>query len=124
MPFEKGNPGKPKGIKHKKTVLLEETAARLKCDPFKILCLFANGDWKALGYENECYFSEKPDGAVNMGYVIAPEMRLHAAKEAVKYLYAQKRSVEVIADITNSNPKEEEEVKELVDWLKQLKEME
>lgn len=55
----------------------------------------AKGDWKALGYDAECYFTEKPDGAVKMGYVVTPEMRLHGAKEACRYLYPIRKQVEV-----------------------------
>lgn len=84
-----------KGTKNRKTLEVEEIASKLKCNPFEVLCLFAKGDWKALGYENELYFIEKPDGQVKMGYVVTPEMRLQGAKEAAKYLYSQKRAVEV-----------------------------
>lgn len=93
-----GRGGRPKGAINKKTAQLEDVAKRLKCDPFEILCHFANGDYKALGYEAECFFSEKPDGAVKMGYVISPDLRVHAAKEAIKYLHAQKKAVELSAN--------------------------
>lgn len=92
--------GRQKGTKNKSRTAVEETAARLKVNPFEVLCLFAKGDWKALGYEAECYFAEKPDGAVKMGYVISPEMRVTAAKEASKYLYPQKKALEVSTDET------------------------
>ena len=86
--------GSRKGIPNKRSAQLDEVARRLKCDPFELLLLFAKGDWKALGYENECYFAEKADGSVKMGYVISPETRMYAAKEAIKYLHAQKKAVE------------------------------
>lgn len=89
--------GRQKGTKNKNRTAVEEMAARVGVDPFEILCFFAKGDWKSLGYEAECYFAEKPDGAVKMGYVISPEMRVTAAKEASKYLYAQKKAVEISA---------------------------
>lgn len=98
MPKGKKFGGRKKGTPNKSSLRVEEIAQRLGCDPFEILCNFANGDWKRLGYENECYFSEKPDGAVKMNYVINPEMRLTAAKEAVKYLHAQKKAVELSTD--------------------------
>ena len=122
MPFQKGNPGKPKGTKTKRTKEVEEIAERLKVNPFELLCLFAKGDWKKLGYDNECYFSEGPDGQTKMGYTITPDMRLIAAKEATKYMYAAKRSVEVMAQVQTTQS-EDEEVKELYHWLKVLKEM-
>lgn len=85
--------GRPKGSKNIRSITVEMIAANFKVDPFEILMRFVAGDWKALGYENECYFKEGPAGEIKMGYVISPEMRLHAAKEAAKYLYSQKQSV-------------------------------
>lgn len=73
-------------------------AAKFKLDPFQIQMMFALGDWKGLGYEAECYFMEKADGAIKMGYVISPEMRLDAAKNAAKYLYAVKQNVDVTSN--------------------------
>lgn len=87
--------GRQKGSLNKRTQLVEDIAARFDLDPFEVLMLFMMGDWKALGYENECYFAEKPDGEIKMGYVIPPELRMNAAKEASKYLYAQKKAVEL-----------------------------
>lgn len=54
----------------------------------------AKGDWKALGYEAECYFKEGPDGAVKMGYVLSPELRMNAAEKACRYLYSQKQAIQ------------------------------
>lgn len=122
MGFQKGNPGKQKGTTWKKTLLLEEKAQKLKCDPFEILLRFANGDWKGLGYDAECYFIEKPDGQVKAGYTISPEMRLTAAKEAVKYLHAQKRAVDVTMDASVGVTKEK--VAEAWQELKELQQIE
>jgi len=96
MAFEKGHKkygGRKKG--YIKNHVAHEIATQLKCNPFEVLCHFTNGNWKALGYEAECYFKETDNGAVKMGYVISPDMRLQAAKEASKYLYAQRRAVEI-----------------------------
>lgn len=68
--------GKKKGFKKDRSV--EETAERLGCDPFEVLCLFAKGDKKTLGVKQ-----------------VTASMRLAAAKEACKYLYSQKRAVEI-----------------------------
>ncbi len=79
--FERGHAkigGRQKGqSKHK---VAEETAKRLGIDPFEVLCLFAKGDWMELRIN-------KDD--------IRPRDRLEAAKEACKYIYAQKRAVEI-----------------------------
>ena len=85
--------GRKKGTRNKNSVIIEEMAIKLGVSPFEVLLRFADGDWKGLGYENECYFSEKPDGAVKMGYVITPESRLKAAESAAKYLYPQKQAI-------------------------------
>lgn len=95
MPFKKGAPGRLKGVRNKDNQLVEVTAKRLGVNIFEILCLFAMGDWKALGYESEVYFAEKADGATKMGYVISPEMRLKAAESAAKYLYSQQKALDV-----------------------------
>lgn len=86
--------GRQKGTINKKNQAVEETARRLGIDLFETLCLFAMGDWKRLGYDNECFFAEKPDGVVKMGYVISPEMRLKATEQACKYLYSPKQAVD------------------------------
>jgi len=101
MAFVKGNPGKPKGAKNRRTLHLEETAARLNVDPFEVLLMFAGNLWKELGYESECYFSEKSEGdgsTIKMGYVISPETRMKAAADACRYLYIPKKSVDVTSD--------------------------
>lgn len=95
MAFQKGNPGRPRGSFNKHSTQALEIAMRLQIDPFEVLCLFAKGDWKALGYENEVYVKETASGAFTLGYTITPDMRLHAAKEACKYVYAQKKEVEL-----------------------------
>lgn len=87
--------GRQKGTPNKESLPLEQKAKDLGVDPFDILLKFAAGNWKDLGYENECYFMEKPDGAVKMGYTITPEMRLKAASEACQYLLPKKKAVEL-----------------------------
>lgn len=89
-------PGRPKGSKDKRHILVEETAMKLGCDPFKILCLFANADWKALGYDSSVEVAESKDGnSTFIKHTISPELRASCAKDACKYLYSQKQSVEV-----------------------------
>lgn len=95
MGFQKGHPGyKKKGTINHRTAMAYEIINRLKVDPFEVLCLFAKGDWKTLGYQNEVYVKETAKGEYTLGYTITPEMRLQAAKEAVKYVYAQKKETE------------------------------
>lgn len=72
--------GRPKGLPNKNTKTLMERAEALGVDPFKILLLFANNDWKGLGYTENS---------------ITNDQRLNATKEASKYLYPQRRAIEV-----------------------------
>lgn len=87
--------GRKKGTTNAKTKLVEETAKRLGIDPFEVTLLFAKGDWSSLGYENECYFSENASGSTKLNYVISPDLRAKCAMDACKYLYSQKRDVEI-----------------------------
>jgi len=100
MAARKGEPrspkaGRKKGTPNKSSIPAQELAEKLGINPFEILLRFAAGDWQGLGYENECYFAEKPDGAVKMGYVISPEARAKASAEATKYLMPQRKAVEI-----------------------------
>lgn len=101
MGFQKGHKhskGRPKDSKNKDPLALEERAIARGVDVFEIALDFASANYKALGYENECYFTEKLDGAVKMGYVISPEMRLKAVETLLKYIYPQKKAVELSTD--------------------------
>lgn len=93
--MRKAGPGRPKGSKNEITTLASVIAARMNYDPFEALINFSRGDWKALGYESDVYHMEKPDGSVKMGYVVTPQMRLDATKEAMKYIYPTQKSVEI-----------------------------
>lgn len=98
MPFKKGMQkigGRSKGVPNKDSLGLEERAHARGVDIFQVALDFVTGNYKALGYENECYFMEKPDGAVKMGYTITPEMRLKACEFLMKYVYPQKKALEI-----------------------------
>lgn len=92
--------GRQKGSLNKRTLVVEEIAAKFDIDPFEALMMFVANDWEGLGYDNEMYFKEGANGEVKMGYVITPEMRMQAAKEASKYLYSQKKAVELSTNDT------------------------
>jgi hypothetical protein len=84
--------GRQKGSRNKRNLQVEEMATRFDLDPFEILMMVANGDWQGLGFE-----SPKQDIVTAHGTVselnIKLSDRLHAAKEAAKYLHAQKQSI-------------------------------
>lgn len=91
--------GRQKGTPNKESTTAASIAARLGVDPMEILLYFAIGDYKALGYENELYHKETASGEVKMGYVITPETRMNAAKEAAKYIYPQLKALEHTGDV-------------------------
>jgi hypothetical protein len=90
---------KPRG-KGKRSILVEETAAKLGFDPFKTICLFAMGDWEALGYDSSVEVKQSKDGeSTFLQYTITPELRAACAKDACRYLYSPKpSSVDLSAD--------------------------
>jgi hypothetical protein len=85
--------------KGKRSILVEETAMKLGFDPFKTLCLFGMGDWKALGYDSSVEVKESDEGQTFIKYTISPELRAACAKDACKYLYSQKQAVEVSGNL-------------------------
>jgi hypothetical protein len=87
--------GRPKGAKNIRSFDAEILAARLGINPLEIVMKFAAGDWKGLGYESDRYEIETPSGNIKQVFVITPNMRLDASKEASKYLFSQKKSIEL-----------------------------
>lgn len=101
MAFKKGKEktgGREKGTPNKDSLNLEERAKERGVDVFNVALDFASGNWKALGYDNECYVMENPSGATKIGYTITPEMRLKAIEFLMKYIYTQKKAVELSSD--------------------------
>ena len=100
MPFVKGQKkvsgsGRQKGVSNKKTLDAREMAERLGVDPLEILFHFASRNWKALGYDTEYQQKQLKEGGSISVERITPEMRLTAAKEAVRYVYPQTKAVEL-----------------------------
>jgi hypothetical protein len=87
--------GRKKGTPNKDSLSIEQKAQELGFDPLKVLIHFAQGDWKSLGYDSEVYHMEKADGSINMGFVITPNMRMTATETIMKYIYPQKKAVEL-----------------------------
>ena len=117
MPFKKGNKsgGRPKGSKNKVIGNVDELVAKLNVDPLEILLLFSKGDWKALGYKQESTSCFTNAGIEYERFTITPEIRMNAAKEAVKYCYSQKKAIEIApADHKKWNI-------EIVDYTKEVK---
>lgn len=102
MPGRTNNPkGRPKGAKNKDKGELVALAEKLGVNPFEILLHFAKGDWKALGYDSETRSRWTNAGIEYEEEIIKAETRMNAAKEASKYMYPQKKAVEVSTDPEN-----------------------
>jgi len=98
MPFQTGNTegkGRPKGSKNKAVQVVEDLVTKLDVDPLEILMLFAKGDWKALGYKSESTIAYTSAGIEYEKLTITPEHRINAATSAVKYIYSQKKAIEL-----------------------------
>jgi hypothetical protein len=98
MPFKKGHEkigGRPKGSPNKRSFLAEEIAKRHDVDPFEVMIQIAANDWQGLGYDKPTKTEWLQAGIEVEEDRIKLSDRLHAAKEASKYLYTQKKSIEL-----------------------------
>lgn len=94
MPFGKKYGGRTKGTPNKSTLPLKQKAEELGIDPFKILLLFAEGDWQALGYKEEQFISSANDNGTYYKYTIDPSVRKTAAKEACEFIFPKLKAIE------------------------------
>ena len=90
----KGNRGRPKGALSAKRREIEEMHKASKLGPAEFLFAILNGDWATLGY----YYDTKK--VVMNGHPVEVECisldhRMEAAKELMKYLYVQKKTLDV-----------------------------
>jgi hypothetical protein len=95
----KGNPktpgsGRKKNTPNKVSIPLQELSQEMGVDPFEILLLFAAGDWKKLGYQQEIIIKHGAQGVQNEEYVIQPHVRAKAAAEAAQYLYPKLKAID------------------------------
>lgn len=91
--------GRTKGTPNKDPLQLEERAKALGVDVFEVMVHFTSGNYEKLGYINETYIRESHDGkSTTLGYTITPEMRMKAATELMKYIYPQKKALELSTD--------------------------
>ncbi len=86
--------GRAPGARGKAGRQIDEMAVQMNVNPFKILLLFASGDWEALGLKSETVTVHLPGGAINEEWSIPVALRLKAASEAAAYLYPKLKSVE------------------------------
>lgn len=89
--------GRKIGTPNKRTEELENIAQRIGVNPFEVLCLISAGNWKGLGYKEKTKNKWLPSGIEVEEDVISLESRLQAAKEACKYLFPQRKAVDLTA---------------------------
>lgn len=87
--------GRSKGTPNKRTLLVEEIAAKYDLDPFDFLMKVVNNDWKALGFSEEKKTIFTPQGIEMEENNIKLDHRIQAAKFASKYLYSEKKPLEL-----------------------------
>lgn len=97
MPFKKGEGGRKKGAINKRSREALEIAERMNFCPIEILIHVARADWEALGYESKSRSCWTSAGIEYEEDIIKVEHRVNAAKEVAKYLYPQKKAVELSA---------------------------
>lgn len=96
MKNKTNNPnGRPKGAKNRRTLAVDEIAARFEKDPLEILLMFAHRDWKALGYKSGQMKKITKDGVAVWVDVISPELQQVSAKDAAKFIHPQKKAIDV-----------------------------
>lgn len=83
-----------KGAKGKTTMKARELADSLGVDPLEILLHFASGNWQALGYDSPEVKRVSAQGNEYYEDVITADLRLSAAKDAVKYIYPAQKAIE------------------------------
>lgn len=95
----KGSPrpdgaGRKKGTPNKSSLKADDIAQRLGCDPFEILIMFANGDWKGLGYPSATETRYSAKGTEFIVDAITKDQRLKAASEASQYLLPKRKAID------------------------------
>lgn len=87
--------GRKKGTRNKLTDEARAIAERMGIDPFEVLLLFADGDWKKLGYDKPKYVTGVNEWGTWYKWTIDPAVRAKAAAEACRFLKPQLKSVEL-----------------------------
>lgn len=86
--------GRPKGCKNKRSFIAEIIASKYELDPFEVLMQIAAGDWETLGFKTRTRPVFTAQGIEMEEDNVPLAQRCIAAKEAVKYLYPQKKQIQ------------------------------
>jgi hypothetical protein len=94
--------GRPHATRISNTrIPLYEIADKLQCNPFEILCRFALGDAKGLGYSDSKHLTSTAKGELIEKDIISPELRIRAAAEAAAYLHPKLKAIEHSGEVKN-----------------------
>lgn len=88
--------GRTKGTPNKSTAEAQELADRLGINPLEVILLFAGGKWEELGYDSSTITKFVGENVV-VEPVISPELRQKSAKDACEYIYAKRKSIDVVS---------------------------
>lgn len=84
---------------------LRRRAKELGIDPWDILLYFAQGDYKALGYQSPYVTKYTNTGKEYEDLLISPELRQKSAADAAQYIHAKRKAVEMEIESTEEKPK-------------------
>jgi hypothetical protein len=112
--------GRKKGTPNKITAQVLEKTRELGIDPLEILLLFAAGDWKALGYEEDRFLSGSNEHGAYCKWTIDPAVRARCAAEACQYLYPKRKAIEHSGqmDVTNTVTVAKSDLEERIKQIK------
>lgn len=95
--FQKGHKkfgGRKKGSVNHDWRPVRERIQALGCDPIVVLALFANGDWKGLGYEAPTSTRWTGNGIEYEEERIPPSLRAKCAADLAQYVEPKLKSIE------------------------------
>ena len=84
---------------------LRRRARELGIDPWDILLFFAQGDYKALGYDSPYVSKYTTTGKEYQDLLISPELRQKSAADAAQYIHAKRKAVEMELESNEDKPK-------------------
>lgn len=118
MPAGKKYGGRKKGTPNKSTQSVREMADRIGVDPLEILLMVAANDWEGLGFDTDVTHFEKAEGdgsVIGEKPRISLDQRIQAAKEAAKYLHAQRKALEHSGEVDLGLIEEAKRIAEMSD---------
>ena len=95
MGYKKGEGGRPKGVKNSRNRDLDALIDASPLGPAEAYLAVLNNDWGKLGYDSGERVYWLQSGIEVAEPLITLDHKLSAAKELMKYRYAQKKAMEL-----------------------------